>query len=79
MKQDAATAQSEMPNAKRREMDIRRPEAAAVQARLRTFGVRANSRAMNPAGSDNGHLADWFYDPIYRYSQPEIRVAIVNA
>jgi hypothetical protein len=44
-----------------------------------TFGVRANSRAMNPAGSDNGHLSDWFYDPVYAYSQPEIRVAIVNA
>jgi hypothetical protein len=44
-----------------------------------TFGVRANSRAMNPAGGDGGHLADWFYDPVYAYSQPEIRVAIVDA
>ena len=34
---------------------------------------------MNPAGSDNGHLADWNYDPVYAYAQPEIRVAIVNA
>ena len=44
-----------------------------------TFGVRANSRAMNPAGGDGGHLVDWFYDPVYAYSQPEIRVAIVDA
>lgn len=44
-----------------------------------SFGCRANSRAMNPAGSDNGHLADWFYDPVYLYRQPEIQVAIVNA
>jgi hypothetical protein len=44
-----------------------------------TFGCRANSRAMNPSGGDGGHLADWFYDPIYVGAQPEIRVAIVNA
>jgi len=43
-----------------------------------TFGCRANSRAMNPAGSDNGHLLDWLYDPVYLGSQPEIRVAVVN-
>ena len=44
-----------------------------------TFGVQAISRAMNPAGGDGGHLADWEYNPVYSYSQPEIRVAIVNA
>ena len=44
-----------------------------------TFGVRANSRAMNPAGGDGGHLADWEYDPVYSYSQPTIHVAIVDA
>jgi hypothetical protein len=42
------------------------------------FGCRANSRAMNPAGSDNGHLLDWLYDPVYAYIQPEVEVAIVN-
>jgi len=44
-----------------------------------TFGCRVNSRAMNPAGGDGGHLADWFYDPVYVYRQPEIHVAIVDA
>lgn len=43
------------------------------------FGCRANSRAMNPAGSDNGHLLDWLYDPVYAYVHPEIHVAVVNA
>jgi hypothetical protein len=44
------------------------------------FGCIAISRAMNPAGSDNGHLLDWLYDsPAYAYVQPEIHVAIVNA
>ncbi|MBC8057079.1 MAG: hypothetical protein H7Y61_10920, partial [Rhizobiales bacterium] len=42
------------------------------------FGCRANSRAMNPAGSDNGHLLDWLYDPVFAYAQPEVEVAIVN-
>jgi hypothetical protein len=43
------------------------------------FGVDATSRAMNPAGSDGGHLADWFYPPVYIRTTPEINVAIVNA
>ncbi|MEP6730738.1 MAG: hypothetical protein ABJE10_08875 [bacterium] len=43
------------------------------------FGCQADSRAMNPAGSDNGHLLDWNYDPIYSYVTPEIEIAIVNA
>jgi hypothetical protein len=42
------------------------------------FNCQANSRAMNPAGSDNGHLLDWLYDPVYRYARPEVEVAIVN-
>jgi hypothetical protein len=52
---------------------------ATEQEGAYSFGCRVNSRAMNPAGSDNGHLADWFYDPVYIYRQPEIRVAIVDA
>jgi hypothetical protein len=42
------------------------------------FTCQANSRAMNPAGSDNGHLLDWNYDPIYSYVVPQVEVAIVN-
>ena len=42
------------------------------------LGCRANSRAMNPAGSDNGHLLDWLYDPVYAYAQPEVEVAVIN-
>ncbi|MEZ5316820.1 MAG: hypothetical protein R2752_05415 [Vicinamibacterales bacterium] len=44
-----------------------------------SFGCRVNSRAMNPSGGDGGHLADWLYDPVVVYRQPEIRVAVVNA
>lgn len=43
------------------------------------FGCVANSRAMNPAGSDNGHLSDWNYNPVYIYSNPSLAVSIVNA
>ena len=42
------------------------------------FACFAASRAMNPAGSDNGHLDDWLYDPLYAYTQPSVEVAIVN-
>ena len=42
------------------------------------FAYRANSRAMNPAGGDGGHLLDWFYDPVYAYAQHETKVAVVN-
>jgi len=42
------------------------------------FGCRANSRAMNPAGGDGGHLVDWLYDPVYAYAQPEVEIAVVN-
>lgn len=54
-----------------------RLDAAALEGAY-GFGYRANSRAMNPAGGDNGHLLDWFYDPVYAYAQNEVRVAIVN-
>jgi hypothetical protein len=43
------------------------------------FHCVATSRAMNPAGFDGGHLADWLYDPVYVASSPQIPVAIVNA
>ncbi|MCC6317015.1 MAG: hypothetical protein IT361_04915 [Gemmatimonadaceae bacterium] len=42
------------------------------------FNAIANSRAMNPAGSDNGHLVDWIYDPVYIYSHPGVSVSVVN-
>jgi hypothetical protein len=43
-----------------------------------TFGCFASSRAMNPAGGDGGHLADWLYDPLKIYRHPRIHVAVVN-
>jgi hypothetical protein len=43
-----------------------------------SFDGTANSRAMNPAGSDNGHLLDWYYDPIYIQTHRSLGVAIVN-
>jgi len=44
------------------------------------FGCTANSRAMNPSGADGGHLLprDWYYDPVYIYTNPSIGVAVVN-
>lgn len=44
-----------------------------------TFGCFASSRAMNPAGGDGGHLADWFYDPLRIWRHPRVHVAVVDA
>ncbi len=54
-----------------------RLDAAALEGAY-GFGCRANSRAMNPAGGDGGHLVDWLYDPVYAYAQPEVEVAVIN-
>jgi hypothetical protein len=43
-----------------------------------TFACTATSRAFNPAGSDNGHLLDWFYDPLFIYTHSGIDVSVVN-
>jgi hypothetical protein len=45
-----------------------------------SFNAFAASRTMNPSGADGGNLlpADWFYDPVYKYYNPSISVAIVN-
>jgi len=43
-----------------------------------TFAATARSRAMNPAGSDNGHLADWFYDNVFIYTHTPLGVAVIN-
>jgi hypothetical protein len=42
------------------------------------FGCQAISRAMNPSGGDGGHLADWNYDPVFLYVQPDVEIAVVN-
>jgi hypothetical protein len=44
-----------------------------------SFSANGNSRAFNPAGSDNGHLSDWNYDVVYNYSPTSIHVAVINA
>jgi hypothetical protein len=44
-----------------------------------SFSLFASSRAFNPSGGDNGHLADWNYDPVYNYVIPTLPVAVVNA
>lgn len=45
-----------------------------------SFGRTANSRAMNPAGADGGHLLpkDWFYESVYVHTIQSIGVAVVN-
>lgn len=43
-----------------------------------SFSLEVDSRAFNPAGSDSGPLADWYYDPLYRYTIPRLPVAVVN-
>ena len=44
-----------------------------------TFNVYAASRAFNPAGSDDGPLDDWNYNPVYNWTDPDFAVAIVNS
>lgn len=53
------------------------PEAALEGAY--SFSANANSRAFNPAGSDNGHLSDWNYDVVYNHTPTAIHVAVINA
>ena len=52
--------------------------AAALEGAY-SFSANANSRAINPAGSDNGHLADWNYDVVYNYTPTAVHVAVINA
>jgi hypothetical protein len=42
------------------------------------LGCSAFSRAMNPAGADNGHLFDWNYDPIDIRVDPDVDIAVIN-
>ena len=44
-----------------------------------SFSANANSRAFNPAGSDNGHLSDWNYDVVYNHTPTAVHVAVINA
>jgi hypothetical protein len=44
-----------------------------------SFEVYAASRAFNPAGSDDGPLDDWNYNPNYVWTDPSFAVAVVNA
>jgi hypothetical protein len=44
-----------------------------------SFDVYAASRAFNPAGSDDGPLDDWNYNPTYVWTEPSFAIAIVNA
>ena len=44
-----------------------------------SFTMYADSRAFNPAGSDDGPLDDWNYNPVYIYIDPSFSVGIVNA
>jgi hypothetical protein len=44
-----------------------------------SFMVTVISRAFNPAGSDGGHVVDWYYDPVYRYIDPSFPVAVVDS
>ena len=43
-----------------------------------SFAVYADTRAFNPAGSDQGPIDDWNYDPVYRWTNPSFAVAVVN-
>jgi hypothetical protein len=52
--------------------------AAALEGAY-SFSANANSRAINPAGGDNGHLADWNYDVVYNHTPTAIHVAVINA
>ncbi len=43
-----------------------------------TFDLYATARAFNPSGGDGGHLADWNYDVVYRWTNPSFAIAVVN-
>ncbi len=43
-----------------------------------SFAIYADSRAFNPSGGDAGHLDDWNYDPVYRWTSPSFAAAVVN-
>lgn len=55
-----------------------RVPAAALEG-VYSFSANANARAINPAGSDGGHLADWNYDVVYNHTPTSIHVAVINA
>lgn len=44
-----------------------------------SFTFTSDTRAFNPAGSDDGPLDDWNYNPQYIYTNPSFSVGIVNA
>jgi hypothetical protein len=56
-----------------------RLDATALEGAY-SFSCIANSRTMNPSGADGGNNVppDWFYDPVYRYTNPSIGVAVVD-
>ncbi len=43
-----------------------------------TFEVYADTRAFNPAGSDDGVVDDWNYNPLYIWTNPSFAVGIVT-
>ena len=51
--------------------------AAALEG-VYSFSANANSRAINPAGSDGGHLANWNYDVVYNHTPTALHVAVIN-
>jgi hypothetical protein len=44
-----------------------------------SFDMYSDTRAFNPAGSDAGPLDDWNYNPVYKWTEPNFSIAIVNA
>lgn len=43
------------------------------------WNVLASSRAFNPDGDNDGLGVDWYYDPMYVWTEPQLSVAIVDA
>jgi hypothetical protein len=51
---------------------------ASYPAGVYSFGIYADTRAFNPSGGDGGQLADWNYNPVYNWVDPQFSVAVVN-
>ena len=51
---------------------------ASYPAGVYSFGIHADTRAFNPSGGDGGQLADWNYNPMYNWVDPQFSVAVVN-
>ncbi len=52
--------------------------SGAAPAGAYRFHLEVDSRSFNPAGGDGGFQANWYYDPVYNWTDAEFAVAVVD-